>query len=320
MLTTVQALVKLSRAQFCVEPILRTIVAASAYAHDHHTPLNLHSLLITSTLIALFLIALNYYNDYDDYEGDLANTKRADSPSTGGAGVLVAGTLPRWSALLASVSCVTLAGVLILTDRALHPETTPFRNQTLVAGLLFMALGSQYNAGLRLAYTPFNEFLTTSTLSIGTWLFGYNTQSPDASFTLPHVATSIVILDAVLQFSRILTMMVVDTEADRFIGKLTFACTLGVKRTAQLYLNLQYLLAALAVYFAYTSTSPVERALVGVLAAIAVPQNLGVAKELAALGEGKEGAAKDAPFVVSKVMVETNLAMLAVFGVSWWGA
>ncbi|KAI8914036.1 hypothetical protein DFJ77DRAFT_465631 [Powellomyces hirtus] len=317
MLKTVKALLQLSRVQFTVEPVLRALVGAAAYAYDNDTSLNVYSLVLISTLICCFLVALNYYNDYDDYLGDLANTKRAGSAASGGAGVLVAGILPRWSALAASLCFATLSVLIILTDRAFHPSETPFRNETMAYGLLFMALGSQYNAGLRLAYTPLNEFLTTSTLSVGTLLFGYNTQSPDATFRLPTVATSIVVLDAILQFSRLLTMMIVDTEADCFVGKMTFASTMGVKRSSEIYLRLQYILALASIYFAYSASSIVERVLVCVFAAVSLPQTIGVANKLARLAEGAEHAADDAPFIVSKIMVETNLAMLTVFAAVW---
>ncbi|BFZ63632.1 hypothetical protein YB2330_004763 [Saitoella coloradoensis] len=330
MMNSIISLIKLSRAQFTIEPVVRATVGAFAYAYDHNTSVDPRRWALACAIIFLTNVAINYYNDYNDYEGDKANATRSTKTSTGGSNILVAGLLPRWTALAASLLTSLLILILILLDRHLHPSSTPFRGANIFWGCVFMGLSAQYNAGLRLSYTPFCEVLTVGTLSVGCWLFGYNAQDPTGGFVVPvgggggagvGVGGGVFLLDAVLQMSRIMVMQVVDTDADRFVGKITLTVRLGPRRVAEVYLWLQYAILILAAFFACTSTgismtgsSPVARAMVGVFAAVVLPRTFAVAKRLRRLGEGVKDAAEECPFEVSKIMIEVNLACLAVLG------
>ncbi|GAO49625.1 hypothetical protein SAICODRAFT_27068 [Saitoella complicata NRRL Y-17804] len=332
-MNTVIALIKLSRAQFTIEPVVRATVGAFAYAYDHDTSVDPRRWALACAIIFLTNVAINYYNDYNDYEGDKANATRSTKTSTGGSNILVAGLLPRWTALAASLLISLLILTVILLDRHLHPSSTPFCGANIFWGCVFMGLSSQYNAGLRLSYTPFCEVLTVGTLSVGSWLFGYNAQDPAGGFVVPvggGVGGGVFLLDAVLQMSRIMVMQVVDTDADRFVGKITLTVHLGPRRVAEVYLYLQYAILILAAFLACTSTgismassSPVAHAMVGVFAAVVLPRTFVVAKKLRRLGEGVKVAAEDCPFEVSRIMIEVNLACLAVLGAArgmgMWG-
>ena len=143
---------------------------------------------------------------------------------------MVQGILPRWVALVAALANYSLAIILILVHRSTFPSTTPFTGYTLFGTLAAIAIATQYNGKpLATSYTCFNELTSLSTVSLGSFLCGYNFQrlQHSSALSLPTATLPLLIFDLILQSGRILTMSLSDIEADREVRKFTLSAVLG---------------------------------------------------------------------------------------------
>lgn len=81
------------------------------------------------------------------------------------------------------------------------------------------------------------EFTSLSTVSVGSFLCGYNFQKRHhtAHFDVPSTTFCIFFLDVLLQSSRILTMNITDIDGDLQVNKRTLAAIFGVLLSSRLY-------------------------------------------------------------------------------------
>src|SRR4030095_10362295 len=95
--------------------LLYALGAAVARSHGHE--IEVHVYLLGQLVVTAFQLMTHYANDYFDYEADRAN--KTPTRWSGGSRVLVAGELPRRTALIAAraLAMLGIVGTLVLAVR-----------------------------------------------------------------------------------------------------------------------------------------------------------------------------------------------------------
>ncbi|CAI5961571.1 unnamed protein product [Closterium sp. NIES-65] len=188
-------------------------------------------------IVACSHVMTHFCSEYFDYAADLANTQRGKW--SGGSGVLPAGLLPRWAALVAA--SVLFAG-------SIGAQLTFFNASAQRVACAAMFLSCAYAAPpFKLQYRDFGEATVAVVLTWCVPAMGALMQRRDDAFALPTLLCAIVPLLFVQQFVRMMVMNLPDIESDLQCGKITLTARLGPERVARLYRFAQYAIGVVAV-------------------------------------------------------------------------
>ncbi|CAI5518099.1 unnamed protein product [Closterium sp. Naga37s-1] len=178
----------------------------------------------------------HYFNEYFDYETDLANKQRGKW--NGGSGVLPEGLLPPWVALTAGNvfligSVVTLA--FLRTPAQYVACATVF--------LSWLYTGPPF----KLHYRGLGEVVVAVVLTWCVPVMGALQRRGDGAFVLPTSLRAIIPLLFVQQFVRMMVMNLPDIESDLQCSKITLTAQMGPERVARLYKFVQHATGMVAV-------------------------------------------------------------------------
>jgi 1,4-dihydroxy-2-naphthoate octaprenyltransferase len=220
----VVAFIKLGRPQFLTGGfVLYGLGAAIAAAAGH--AIDLRRYWLGQAAVTSLQWMTHYANDYFDYDADRANA--TPTRWSGGSRVLVAGALPRATALVAAL---VLAALGITASIALTSAGT----LTLPAFALVLALAWEYSAPpLRLCARGLGELTTAIVVTVLVPWLGFYLQAGDTRGGA-QLALSIVPL-ALLQLAMLLAIEFPDATGDAATGKSTLVVRLGAARAARLY-------------------------------------------------------------------------------------
>ncbi|CAI7806666.1 unnamed protein product [Closterium sp. NIES-53] len=205
--------------------------------HHHDSWFSFPSFVPVALFVAFTHVMTHYYNEYFDYEADLANKQRGKW--NGGSGVLPEGLLPRWLALAAAN--VLLVGSVVT-------QLAFFRAPAQCVACATLFLSWAYTAPpFKLHYRGLGEATVTAVLTWGVPVMGALQRREDAVFVLPTSLRAIIPLLCVQQMVRMMIMNLPDIDSDLQCGKITLTARLGPKRVARLYRFAQNAVGVMAV-------------------------------------------------------------------------
>ncbi|CAI5466964.1 unnamed protein product [Closterium sp. Yama58-4] len=188
-------------------------------------------------IVACSHVMTHFCSEYFNYAADLANAQRGKW--NGGSGVLPAGMLPRWTALVAA--SVLFAG-------SIGAQLAFFNASAQRVAWAAMFLSCAY-AGppFKLQYRGFGEATVAVVLTCCVPAMGALMQRRDDAFALPTSLRTIIPLLSVQQFVRMMVMNLPDIESDLQCGKITLTARMGPERVARVYRFAQYAIGVVAV-------------------------------------------------------------------------
>ena len=192
----------------------------AAVAHYDGFPIDWRAYFWGQLIVTSFHLMVHFANDYFDQAGDALSSRTAWS---GGSGVLPAGTLPPWVALVAARACAGV-GLLATLRAALAGETC-----LAFVGIAIAAGAWTYSAPpLRLLARGLGELDTVAVVAVLVPLAGY------ASFAhaLGTHALIAVLPGAFAMFAMMLSVEVPDVDADAATGKRNLVVRWGVASAA----------------------------------------------------------------------------------------
>ncbi|CAI5990886.1 unnamed protein product [Closterium sp. NIES-64] len=158
----------------------------------------------------------HYFNEYFDYEADLANKQRGKW--NGGSGVLPEGLLPPWVALAAGN--VFLIGSIVTLAFLRTPA------QYVACATVFLSWGYT-GPPFKLHYRGLGEVVVAIVLTWCVPVMGALQRRGDGAFLLPTSLRTIIPLLFVQQFVRMMVMNLPDIESDLQCGKITLTAQMG---------------------------------------------------------------------------------------------
>jgi len=246
------AFVRLGRPLFLVGGFVLYGLGAALAALAGHA-LDLHRYALGQAVVTAFQLMTHYANDYFDYDADRANT--TPTAWSGGSRVLVAGELPRATALIASLVLAALgvgvAVVLALGAGALVWPTTA----------AMLVLSWAYSAPpLRLCVRGLGEIDTALVVTgLVPWLAFY-VQAGDCHGV--GVLLAAIAPLACLQTAMLVAIEFPDAVGDASTGKRTLVIRLGAARAARWYVGI-VALAYVALAIGALTVLPARIALAG---------------------------------------------------------
>ena len=207
--------VRLGRPKFVIySNVMYTVGVAAAYKSNLQSKaiFNLWFYIWTCLLIHAIQLMTHYYNEFYDYEADLAN--KSPSPWTGGSRVLVEGKLkPKVTLNVARISTVAiLINVIILY---IITGNTPL-TMTLILGVI---LGHGYSAWpLKTSRRGLGELTVCLVLNILAPLAGYQFLDPGTPLG-SALLWPILLFLLPIQFVRMMVMNMADYEGDKSAGQ-----------------------------------------------------------------------------------------------------
>ncbi len=221
----VVAFIRLGRPLFLGGGFLLYALGAVIARHHGHA-IDVGRYWLGQLVVTAFQLMTHYTNDYFDYEADCAN----QSPTrwSGGSRVLVAGDLPRRTALIAGI---VLAAIGSIATLALWASAGTW---AAVTSLGMFVLAWEYSAPpLRLCASGAGEIDTAIVVTVLVPWLGFYLQAPDR-VGLATLALAIVPL-ALLQLGMLFAIEFPDAAGDAATGKRTLVVRLGAERAAALY-------------------------------------------------------------------------------------
>lgn len=205
--------VRLGRPKFVIySNVMYTVGVAVGYRSNPQSTFYLWLYIWTCLLVHAIQLMTHYFNEFYDYEADLAN--KSSSPWTGGSRVLVERKFkPKVSLDVARISAVViLVNVIILY---LITGNTPL-TITLILGVI---LGHGYSAWpLKTSRRGLGELTVCLVLNILAPLAGYQFLDPGnplgSSLLWPILLSLLPI-----QFVRMMVMNMADYEGDKIAGQ-----------------------------------------------------------------------------------------------------
>ncbi|CAI5521150.1 unnamed protein product [Closterium sp. Naga37s-1] len=247
-MSSVRALMRLGRLKFIPSSSILALLGALSRDINHHGPgggdgglteprFRIEAFVPVALIVACSHVMTHFCSEYFDYAADVANNHRGKW--NGGSGVLPAGLLPRWTALIA-------AGVLFAGS--IGAQLAFFKASAQYVAWAAMFLSCAYAAPpFKLQYRGFGEATVAVVLTWCVPAMGALMQRPDDAFVLPTSLRAIIPLLFVQQFVRMMVMNLPDIESDLQCGKITLTARMGPERVARLYRFAQYAIGVVAV-------------------------------------------------------------------------
>ncbi|CCG83437.1 protein of unknown function [Taphrina deformans PYCC 5710] len=244
--STIYNIYLLGRIPFTLEAPLWCVLGNVIY-YTQHGPLHPTTLLLSTGLVLLTNVSINYANEYFDYEADSIVAERADSSAShGGSKMLIDGTFGRWVALYCAAAVQAFILICIGVSRQLEGAGSSLQGTVLWFGLLAMGAAQQYvGPPLRLHYNGGGEVVSSLEIAPGPVLYGFLSQGTHAArrgLTVREAwastsGTLVVFLAWTLAYelARIFMMHAADITEDRVARKHTLVSVLGFGRTKALY-------------------------------------------------------------------------------------
>ncbi|CAI6004771.1 unnamed protein product [Closterium sp. NIES-65] len=221
-MSSLPALIRLGRLKFIPYSFILALLGALSRDIDHqphnHDELQFHveSFLPVALFVACTHVMTHYFNEYFDYEADLANKQRGKW--NGGSGVLPEGLLPPWVALAAGN--VFLIGSIVTLAFLRTPA------QYVACATVFLSWGYT-GPPFKLHYRGLGEVVVAIVLTWCVPVMGALQRRGDGAFLLPTSLRTIIPLLFVQQFVRMMVMNLPDIESDLQCGKITLTAQMG---------------------------------------------------------------------------------------------
>ncbi|BDE06996.1 hypothetical protein WPS_22720 [Vulcanimicrobium alpinum] len=236
------AFVRLTRPLFLYGGFAGVALGAAVAAWTGHR-LDAATYLWAQAMVTSLHLMVHYANDYFDREGD---AHAAQTPWSGGSGVLVAGALPARAALTAALVCGAAGLALALRFAAAGDAVTA------VIGVAIAAGAWCYSAPpIRLAARGLGELDTALVVAVLVPCAGY------AAFAraIDEPILAAVTPPAFAMFAMMLCVELPDAGADRASGKRTLVVRWGPARACPLIVASASIAAAVAVSVAWQTGS-----------------------------------------------------------------
>ncbi|CAI5951941.1 unnamed protein product [Closterium sp. NIES-64] len=198
-MSSLAALIRLGRLKFIPYSFILALLGALSRDIDHqphnHDELQFHveSFLPVALFVACTHVMTHYFNEYFDYEADLANKQRGKW--NGGSGVLPEGLLPPWVALAAGN--VFLIGSIVTLAFLRTPA------QYVACATVFLSWGYT-GPPFKLHYRGLGEVVVAIVLTWCVPVMGALQRRGDGAFLLPTSLRTIIPLLFVQQFVRMM--------------------------------------------------------------------------------------------------------------------
>ncbi|CAI5464778.1 unnamed protein product [Closterium sp. Yama58-4] len=241
-MSSLAALIRLGRLKFIPYSFILALLGALSCDIDHQQHyldelgFRVESFLPVALFVACTHVMTHYFNEYFDYEADLANKQRGKW--NGGSGVLPEGLLPLWVALAAA--CVFLIGSVVTLAFLRTPA------QYVACATVFLSW-AYTGPPFKLHYRGLGEVIVAFVLTWCVPVMGALQRRGDGAFVLPTSLRAIIPLLFVQQFVRMMVMNLPDIESDLQCGKITLTAQLGSERVARLYRFVQHATVIVAV-------------------------------------------------------------------------
>jgi 1,4-dihydroxy-2-naphthoate octaprenyltransferase len=215
----VRAFVRLARPAFLIGGFAGFGLGAAVARYDGY-PLGVTAYFWGQLMVTAFHLMVHFANDYFDQATDALATR---TPWSGGSGVLPAGALPPWVALVAARVCAA-AGLLVTLRYALAGEVAIALIALAIAGLAWA-----YSAPpLRLLARGLGELDAIAVVALLVPLAGYAT----FAHALDGHAVLAALPGACAMFAMMLSVEIPDVAADAATGKRNLVVRWGVAYAA----------------------------------------------------------------------------------------
>ncbi|CAI5521169.1 unnamed protein product [Closterium sp. Naga37s-1] len=190
--------------------------------HHHEFRFRIDSFVPVALFVACTHVMTHYYNEYFDFEADLANKHRGKW--NGGSGVLPEGLLPRWLALAA-------ANVLLMGSVVTQLAFFRAPAQCVACATLFLSWA--YTAPpFKLHYRGLGEATVAAVLTWGVPVMGALQRRDDDAFVLPTSLRAIIPLLCAQQLVRMMVMNLPDIDSDLHLARRLDGIVFAVAGTA----------------------------------------------------------------------------------------